>query len=601
MASPVHTYNISGFGTPEAQCFQAVFYVVGTNMHYPLLMLISQVIGMICFAYQVLKTLKDIVEAIRGERRMDDVLLPQYLIWLFVLMLVYFFTMVGIILASISDKGQVIVGAIATLSWMCSFVMPAIWVHQPDISSSSRRRTFLVTGVIGILYLPIVLESYIFTFEGSVPIQLTVDERYTWPVRIYSWSYNTFLFFVILLFIFLQKSLRFRDFAESKVRALKKYRSRIRSIDYLIYCEAALGFNIINLVPLNGLACTTFFEFLFPAFWPIIFFFVLRRDSRFWRKAGSEEYDAIIKSFLKDLTAEHWAISYAELIIDRVVGKGASGTVHLGNWRGIKVAIKIFNTTSLEASELDEFIGEVAILRRLHHPHVVQLIGAVVEAPNFALVTEFLDKGSLSDVLEDQTLDIDWPLKLKFAKEAALGLYYLHTFDPQIVHRDIKSSNFLVDHHFTVKVGDLGAAQLQDNNSTLTFQGTPRWTAPEAMEKSGFTEKSDVYSFGIVLWEIYTREIPYPEYKFTAELVLKVINEDLRPKIPEDCPQDYVYIMESCWARLPENRPTMSLVMKQLLMFEESLLGPSDHDNSRESMELLDRISSRSDYEMLTK
>jgi len=199
---------------------------------------------------------------------------------------------------------------------------------------------------------------------------------------------------------------------------------------------------------------------------------------------GAREQDSVLRALVKDLTAENWTIAFNELITDRVVGRsalkfgtiisptypnslcnrGASGTVHLGNWRGIKVAIKILNTTSLDATELDEFIGEVAMLRRVHHPHVVQLIGAVVEvtiiplvfsshnitkidrlplhqAPNFALVTEFLDKGSLLDVLEDESLHFDWKMKLKFANEAALGLYYLHSFDTPIIHRDVKVRN----------------------------------------------------------------------------------------------------------------------------------------------------------------
>jgi serine/threonine protein kinase len=100
---------------------------------------------------------------------------------------------------------------------------------------------------------------------------------------------------------------------------------------------------------------------------------------------------------------------------------------------------------------------------------------------------------------------------------------------------------------------------------TMTQCGSPLWMAPEMIKNEPYDEKSDVYSFGIVLWELYTRKIPYRKLGLNpSHLVVKVVKEALRPGRPSHCPPAYVQLMEKCWHPVAERRPTFSQVLKIL-------------------------------------
>ncbi len=126
------------------------------------------------------------------------------------------------------------------------------------------------------------------------------------------------------------------------------------------------------------------------------------------------------------------------------VGKGSYGVVFKGKWKGVEVAVKKLVKQKLDERVLLEFRAEMAFLSELHHPNIVLFIGACVKRPNLCIVTEFVKQGSLKDILRKVSTKLAWIQRLRMLRSAALGINYLHSLSPTIIHRDLKSSNLLV-------------------------------------------------------------------------------------------------------------------------------------------------------------
>eukprot|EP00472_Partenskyella_glossopodia_P005196 CAMPEP_0197541388 /NCGR_PEP_ID=MMETSP1318-20131121/67131_1 /TAXON_ID=552666 /ORGANISM="Partenskyella glossopodia, Strain RCC365" /LENGTH=652 /DNA_ID=CAMNT_0043100557 /DNA_START=962 /DNA_END=2920 /DNA_ORIENTATION=+ len=181
------------------------------------------------------------------------------------------------------------------------------------------------------------------------------------------------------------------------------------------------------------------------------------------------------------------------------------------------------------------------------------------------IVTELVHRGSLFGLLHDEDSKLSWPRRLRIASDLACGMNYLHNFDTKdrIIHRDLKSLNVLITQEWRAKVADFGMTRFQDNNNVMTTCGTPLWMAPEIIRRKEYNYKVDVYSYGIVLWELYTRKIPYKSLGIPAKyLVKKVAMELLRPRIPQNCPQLYAELMQQCWTNDPKQRPRFSDIVR---------------------------------------
>ncbi len=114
----------------------------------------------------------------------------------------------------------------------------------------------------------------------------------------------------------------------------------------------------------------------------------------------------------------------------------------------------------------------------MDHPNVVQFIGAVTEPSNLCIITEYCARGSLADLLLDHSVEMDYIRKLKFGIDSARGMLYLHSSNPLILHRDLKSDNLLVAADWAVKVGDFGLTRFLTEKKAMTQVGTPMWMAP---------------------------------------------------------------------------------------------------------------------------
>jgi serine/threonine-protein kinase CTR1 len=256
-------------------------------------------------------------------------------------------------------------------------------------------------------------------------------------------------------------------------------------------------------------------------------------------------------------------VTSEEIKYDEIIGKGSFGEVWNGYFRGKQVAIKKLNY--LNKQNIRDFIRELNIMCSLRHPNCVLFMGACLEETNMCIIMEYCSKGNLFDILHDVSQPIDYTRILQVLMEVAEGILYLHLNTPPILHRDLKSLNILVDENWNLKVSDFGLTDFKpDVEGTTNLQlGTPFWLAPEAMENQIFTEASDVYSFGMIIWEMFTRDIPFNNLN-PHQAALAVISEDKRPIIPNFVPPKFAQLINDCWTREPAARPTVPQILEKL-------------------------------------
>ncbi|KAK8552088.1 hypothetical protein V6N13_120515 [Hibiscus sabdariffa] len=317
-----------------------------------------------------------------------------------------------------------------------------------------------------------------------------------------------------------------------------------------------------------------------------------------------KERDRSLKEESWDVKSFHVLTFTEDEILDSIkqenlIGKGGSGNVYkamLSN--GVELAVKhLWNTDShgrrksrsstpilgRHSGKEKEFNAEVQTLSSIRHVNVVKLYCSITSEDSSLLVYEYLPNGSLWDRLHtSRKMELDWDTRYEIAVGAAKGLEYLHHgCERPVIHRDVKSSNILLDEFLKPRIADFGLAKMVQANggkdSTHVIAGTHGYIAPEYGYTYKVNEKSDVYSFGVVLMELVSGKRPIePEFGDNKDIVSwicsKIKNKEsvlsiVDPRIPVALKEDAVKVLKIailCTTKLPALRPTMRSVVQML-------------------------------------
>nr|XP_010933053.1 LRR receptor-like serine/threonine-protein kinase FEI 1 [Elaeis guineensis]XP_010933054.1 LRR receptor-like serine/threonine-protein kinase FEI 1 [Elaeis guineensis]XP_019709322.1 LRR receptor-like serine/threonine-protein kinase FEI 1 [Elaeis guineensis] len=280
---------------------------------------------------------------------------------------------------------------------------------------------------------------------------------------------------------------------------------------------------------------------------------------------------------------------------ENIIGSGGFGTVYkLAMDDGNVFALKRIMKTN---EGLDRFFDrELEILGSIKHRYLVNLRGYCNSPSSKLLIYDYLPGGSLDEVLHERSEQLDWDARLNIIMGAAKGLAYLHhDCSPRIIHRDIKSSNILLDGNLEARVSDFGLAKLledEESHITTIVAGTFGYLAPEYMQSGRATEKTDVYSFGVLVLEVLSGKRPTDSsfiekgLNIVGWLNFLVLENRQREIIDPHCEGVQIESLNAllsvaiqCVSSAPEERPTMHRVV-QILESEVMTPCPSDFYDS---------------------
>ena len=260
----------------------------------------------------------------------------------------------------------------------------------------------------------------------------------------------------------------------------------------------------------------------------------------------------------------------------KLLGIGSFGEVQRRLWRGTEVAVKRL-TRELDNTALAEFRAELETCRLCHHPNVVQFLGATTLRPPYAIVTEYMQGGSLSDLLrKHHTFKLGQALHMLL--DCARGMAYLHSRKPKaVIHRDLKPANLLLTLDGRLKIADFGLSRTMVNSGSkrvgdqllsqtylMTGEtGSYRYMAPEVFRHERYGTAVDVFAFGIIAFQILQNCTPYEGFD-PVEAARACALEDFRPTFVDPINSELKAIIQHCWHSDPGSRPKFVDIVDRL-------------------------------------
>ncbi|XP_019101016.1 PREDICTED: probable leucine-rich repeat receptor-like protein kinase At2g28990 isoform X2 [Camelina sativa] len=322
---------------------------------------------------------------------------------------------------------------------------------------------------------------------------------------------------------------------------------------------------------------------------------------------SGDSYESEPSFLTKNRRFTHDEVTTMTNNFQRVLGEGGFGVVYHGLINGAEqIAVKVLSQSSAQGYK--QFKAEVELLLRVHHINLVNLVGYCDEGEHLGLIYEYMPNGDLKQHLSGKWSGsvLSWKTRLIITVDAAQGLEYLHTgCKPAMVHRDVKSSNILLDEHFQAKLADFGLSRsfptANETYVSTVVAGTPGYLDPEYYQTNWLSEKSDVYSFGIVLLEIITNRPIIQHAREKTHIVewvgLMLQKGDIRSIIDPNLQQDYdsgsvwkaLELAMSCVNPSSARRPNMSRVvndLKDCLAYDTSRRGGSVDMDSKGSVDV---------------
>ncbi|NP_001124137.1 ankyrin repeat and protein kinase domain-containing protein 1 [Danio rerio] len=251
--------------------------------------------------------------------------------------------------------------------------------------------------------------------------------------------------------------------------------------------------------------------------------------------------------------------------------------------RVYKVKLKVLRETCALKTTTNDYrnIMEISKIGRMKFNYLISIYGICKDPP--ALVMEYMRKGSLDNLLSNHLLM--WPKKFQMIHEMTMGMNFLHSMKPPILHLNLKPANILLDDHLHVKISDFGFIKWEFSSKTefiehLMARGNINYVPPETLSQNPEPPgtKYDVYSFSIIMWEILTQKRSYAGLSMT-EILIRV-SSGKRPgveKIPEDKPpecEDMIGVMQQCWNQDSRSRPPFSKTVRLTEVLSEVLKIP---------------------------
>jgi serine/threonine protein kinase len=280
---------------------------------------------------------------------------------------------------------------------------------------------------------------------------------------------------------------------------------------------------------------------------------------------------------------QRWQIRYDELKFEKpALGKGAFGEVFKGTYQKSQVAIKVYDFQGQLGLEEKTMVSkEAEVMEGLRSEYLVSFRGLCLD-PRYCLVMEFCDGGTLRARLNQTSQTVTPIEQMRWAMQISYGLYQLHRIN--ILHRDLKGENILLDGRNHAKVADFGLSIVKSSSASHSRSsggggrggaGTLPWMAPELHDDKSNSKETDVYSLGVVLWEIVSRKLPYAG--LTAGQMISKTVQDKRDPLPNPCPEVFRLMILACGQLDPNKRPTAEQVGEQferVLRSAESVPAP---------------------------